>query len=70
MYLTINFNRLVATNIFNNETANEEVITKTLQKCPNALTPEDVANGILYVLSTPYTVNITELTIRPISEGF
>lgn len=35
-----------------------------------ALSPSDVSNAILYLLSTPYHVNITEMTIRPNCEGF
>lgn len=30
--------------------------------------PEDVADSILYLLSTPYNVNITEITIKPVGE--
>lgn len=29
---------------------------------------EDVTDAILYLLSTPYHVNVTELTIRPVGE--
>ncbi|KAL4711788.1 hypothetical protein ACJJTC_005957 [Scirpophaga incertulas] len=32
------------------------------------LAPSDVADALLYVLSTPPSVNITELTIRPVGE--
>lgn len=32
------------------------------------LLPEDIADGVIYVLSTPPRVNITELTIRPTGE--
>ncbi|KAL4711917.1 hypothetical protein ACJJTC_006086 [Scirpophaga incertulas] len=32
------------------------------------LAPRDVADALLYVLSTPPSVNITELTIRPVAE--
>jgi len=31
-----------------------------------ALRPEDVSETVMFLLSTPYTVNITELTIRPV----
>nr|XP_021182594.2 farnesol dehydrogenase [Helicoverpa armigera] len=33
-----------------------------------ALTPKDVADAVLYVISTPPTVNINELTITPVTE--
>ncbi|KAJ8713054.1 hypothetical protein PYW08_008358 [Mythimna loreyi] len=33
-----------------------------------ALRPKDVADAVLYVLSTPPTVNINELTITPVTE--
>lgn len=26
----------------------------------------DISNAVLYLLSTPYNVNVTELTIRPV----
>lgn len=32
------------------------------------LLPEDIAEGVLYVLSTPLRVNVTELMIRPTGE--
>lgn len=32
------------------------------------LLPEDIADGIVYILSTPFRVNVTELTIRPTGE--
>lgn len=32
------------------------------------LQPEDIANGVLVLLRTPYSVNITQLTIRPVGE--
>lgn len=32
------------------------------------LYPEDIAEGVIYVLSTPLRVNVTELTIRPTGE--
>ncbi|KAI5746347.1 hypothetical protein M8J77_002600 [Diaphorina citri] len=33
-----------------------------------AVTPEDVANSVNYVINTPYHCNVTELTVRPTSE--
>lgn len=32
------------------------------------LLPEDIADGVVYILSTPPRVNVTELTIRPTGE--
>lgn len=32
------------------------------------LLPEDIAEGVVYILSTPPRVNVTELTIRPTGE--
>ena len=32
------------------------------------LLPEDIAEGVIYILSTPFRVNVTELTIRPTGE--
>ncbi|KAG5670357.1 hypothetical protein PVAND_000628 [Polypedilum vanderplanki] len=44
------------------------VDTETFFKLFPFLKPEDVSAAILYILSTPYDVNITELTIRPVGE--
>ena len=30
----------------------------------------DVSKAVMYLLSTPYNVNVTELTIRPVGEKF
>lgn len=35
-----------------------------LYKAEPTLTADDIADAILYLLSTPYTVNVTELTIQ------
>jgi NADP+-dependent farnesol dehydrogenase len=40
-----------------------------LKKFPS-LQPENIANGVLYVLSTPPDVQIHELTIQPMGEAF
>jgi NADP-dependent 3-hydroxy acid dehydrogenase YdfG len=32
------------------------------------INPEDIAQGILYLLQTPYNVNVTQLTIKPVGE--
>lgn len=39
----------------------------TLDDSPR-LKPEDVAHAVVYILDTHYNVNITELTIKPVSE--
>jgi NADP+-dependent farnesol dehydrogenase len=31
---------------------------------------QDIADAVLYILSTPYNVNVTELTIKPVGERF
>ncbi|CAH0696862.1 unnamed protein product [Spodoptera exigua] len=43
------------------------VVTEDTAEMP-ALRPEDIADACLYVLSTPPTVNINELTITPVTE--
>lgn len=35
-----------------------------------ALQSSDISHGVMFLLSTPYTVNVTELTIRPTGEKF
>lgn len=35
-----------------------------------ALNPEDVSQGILYILSTPPHVQVYELTLKPVGEKF
>lgn len=34
------------------------------------MTGADIAEAVLYVLSTPYSVNVTELKIKPVGERF
>jgi NADP-dependent 3-hydroxy acid dehydrogenase YdfG len=34
------------------------------------LQPEDVSNAVMYLLSTPTHVNVTEIIIKPIGEKF
>ncbi len=36
----------------------------------NYLFPQNIAEGVVYLLSTPTSVNVTQLTIRPIMEKF
>jgi NADP+-dependent farnesol dehydrogenase len=36
----------------------------------NFLRPDDVADAVVYLLSTPCSVNVTELVIRPVGERF
>lgn len=55
----------VRTNIY----ASSEIDLEKVQAMfPNALDPNDIAEGVVYVLSTPYTVNVSELTIRSLCE--
>jgi NADP-dependent 3-hydroxy acid dehydrogenase YdfG len=35
-----------------------------------AIKAEDVANAVSYLLTTPYYVNITELTLKHVSQKF
>uniref|UniRef100_A0A6P7FQQ6 Farnesol dehydrogenase-like n=1 Tax=Diabrotica virgifera virgifera TaxID=50390 RepID=A0A6P7FQQ6_DIAVI len=37
---------------------------------PNLLNPEDIADGIIYALSTPPHVQVHELTIKPLGEKY
>ena len=34
------------------------------------LEPKEIGSGVLYLLSTPYNVNVTELTIRSVGEKY
>ncbi|KAG5668472.1 hypothetical protein PVAND_016411 [Polypedilum vanderplanki] len=34
------------------------------------LTPNDIAESVIYLLSTPWNVNVTQLTIKPVGEKF
>jgi len=45
----------------------ESPVNESLASMPS-LKPEDIAQSVLFVLSTDYNVNITELTIRPVGE--
>ena len=47
----------------------EMIASKKVPGCP-ILTSIDVANTIIYVLSTPQHVNITEIMVRPTGESF
>jgi NADP-dependent 3-hydroxy acid dehydrogenase YdfG len=35
-----------------------------------ALKSEDISNAIMFLLSTDYRVNVTEITVRPVGESF
>jgi NADP+-dependent farnesol dehydrogenase len=35
-----------------------------------ALNATDISNAVLYLLTTPYHVNITEMTVKPVGEPF
>ncbi|XP_028138587.2 farnesol dehydrogenase [Diabrotica virgifera virgifera] len=57
----------VDTEIFDNMRDSQyfnEVLSKTI------LNPEDIADGVLYALSTPPHVQVHELTIKPVGEQF
>lgn len=34
------------------------------------LKPEDIADAVFYLLSTPNSVNVTEMTIRPTASSY
>lgn len=46
-----------------------EELTKKLEALPS-LKPRDIADSVVYVLSTAPHVQVHELTIKPIGEGF
>uniref|UniRef100_A0A336M7Q3 CSON013061 protein n=1 Tax=Culicoides sonorensis TaxID=179676 RepID=A0A336M7Q3_CULSO len=56
---------VVLTDIFGLAGFSEEVL-----KQMNGLKSEDIADAVIYLLSTPHSVNVTELTIRPSSSTF
>ncbi|KAJ3660775.1 hypothetical protein Zmor_005206 [Zophobas morio] len=56
---------LVGTEIF--EANNSSITAEQLQKM-NSLESEDIADSVLYVLSTPPHVQVHELTIKPVGE--
>lgn len=35
-----------------------------------ALKAENVSHAVMYLLSTPYTMNVTEMTVKPTGERF
>ncbi|XP_044733044.1 farnesol dehydrogenase-like [Chrysoperla carnea] len=45
----------------------DDHLTELYNRVP-PLKPVDIANAVLYILSTPRNVNVTELTIRPAGE--
>lgn len=55
----------VNTNIFSTPNVNHEQIKSVIN---NFLDPNDIAEGVMYVLSTPYTVNVSEICIRSLCE--
>lgn len=58
---------VVATEIFNESGFNNE---EQLLGKAHHLRPSDISAGVLYLLSTPFTVNVTEITIKPTMERF
>lgn len=35
-----------------------------------ALRAENISHAVMYLLSTPYTMNVTEMTVKPTGERF
>ncbi|XP_074034885.1 farnesol dehydrogenase isoform X2 [Leptinotarsa decemlineata] len=58
---------IVATDIFANGNLNDIQKLVDNNDVPR-LSPEDVADGVCYTLSTPPGVNVLELTIKPVNE--
>jgi len=58
----------VATEIRDAAGAPPRSVKEQQQYEERTLKPEDVSHSVMFLLSTPYTVNITELTIRPVGE--
>lgn len=49
--------------------ASSEISLESLKDfIPNLVKPEDIADGVVYILSTPNTVNVSEITIRALCE--
>jgi NADP+-dependent farnesol dehydrogenase len=57
---------LVETELYEMSEQSEEGASE-MKKWP-ILKPEEIANGVLYILSTPYSVNVSDLTIKPVGE--
>ncbi|CAO1398823.1 unnamed protein product [Diamesa tonsa] len=53
----------VKTNIFESSGMPKEHVA-ALYKAEPTLTADDIADAVIYLLSTPYTVNVTELSIQ------
>lgn len=47
----------------------ETELPKIIKEMPY-LSPEEVADSVVYLLSTPVNVNVTQLTIRPVGEKY
>ncbi|KAG5668509.1 hypothetical protein PVAND_016448 [Polypedilum vanderplanki] len=45
-------------------------LTKEYMESVNFMKTDDVADAVVYLLSTPYNVNVTEMIIRPVGEKF
>lgn len=56
----------MSTEIFEAAGASKQLIDLVNQ---NAMKSEDIADAILHLLSTPSSVNITEVTIVPTNSG-
>ncbi|CAO1391470.1 unnamed protein product [Diamesa hyperborea] len=55
---------IVRTNILKSAGFTKEVEEAVFDAEPS-LEPDDIADTVIYLLSTPYSVNVTELTVRP-----
>lgn len=44
-----------------------EILENPLAAAPS-LAVEDISHSVMFLLSTPYNVNISELTIRPVGD--
>lgn len=58
---------LVKTDIFE---ASGNPIADSIFKMMPYLSPEDISQGVLYILSTPPHVQVYELTLKPVGESF
>jgi NADP+-dependent farnesol dehydrogenase len=53
------------TNVFRES---EHPIAKTMSAADDYLDPKNIAEGILYLLGTPYNVHVTEISIKPVGD--
>lgn len=58
---------LVKTDIFE---ASNHPMSEVVFKMMPYLNPEDISQGVLYILGTPPHVQVYELTLKPVGESF